>query len=99
MSTSFDEARACPKCGFSGDVGMPKAIDGHTEIPVVCRNSRCVWFETGWVFTHRADGTIPDAVTSRDKTYVALPPSNEEAALRYLEQIQRASTLPNSEIR
>jgi hypothetical protein len=63
VATTLEEARICPKCGTSGDLGakMPSAKPGINVVVATCRNALCRWYETGWPIQINADGTIPDA--------------------------------------
>lgn len=81
--TSWEEARRCPKCtdpGRSSDPTPTGERDGSTYVVMTCGNPRCKWYEQSWTIRVRADGTIPPAVTQREKTFVTRPnaPSAED---------------------
>lgn len=95
MSTSYDDAITCPRCGLTGDhvededrvvkVGPER---GSKIMKIYCRNPRCKWFNSPWTVQRRPDGTIPDALTHRDKKFPELPSwgaSSIDALQRQLE--------------
>lgn len=88
MSTSFEEAKACPKCGLTGTEGKAtKRPGGGKNVPITCMNERCRWYDTSWVITIRPDGTIPDATTDRVKQFPALPTAGVE---QYLQNVKNS---------
>lgn len=63
MAESSEEtARRCPKCKMPGEpvsvVPVPSK-PGDKVHTMMCRNDRCTWFNTGWIYQVKADGTIP----------------------------------------
>jgi hypothetical protein len=73
---TWEEATACPKCGFTGEhvakettqVSIRDASGNriHGVTPgarlhkIYCRNSRCSWLNTNWTVQVNPDGSIPD---------------------------------------
>lgn len=60
MTTTFEEAKFCPKCGKSGLVTKvtpgPKGSKVHV---VTCMNEACKWYQTGWLVQTMRDGSVP----------------------------------------
>jgi len=70
--TTFDEARRCPSCA---ELGQPAGIrptenrrQGKLHI-FKCQNERCEKFDRDWVVQVRPDGTIPDPILNREKSF------------------------------
>jgi hypothetical protein len=60
-STTWDEARRCPKCKTPGKVTSNRRLSGGSTLNMLdCVNTRCQWFEKpGWGVEVRADGSVP----------------------------------------
>lgn len=91
MTTTFEEAKLCPKCGKPGeDVrvfdrknSMGKPVTVHT---IYCRVELCPWYNTSWLVQVNEDGTIPDPYSQLGpKQY---PKLSEESVTRVQEAIQ-----------
>lgn len=64
MSTTWEEARKCPKCQLSGEPQggpRPSLREGVKILNVFCKNEQCTWFGTSWLVQINEDGSIPDA--------------------------------------
>jgi hypothetical protein len=66
MSTTFEEAKECPKCGKVGEdrrVTQKKDSRGRpVEIHLIyCVTELCTWFGTPWTVQVNEDGSIPEA--------------------------------------
>jgi len=73
-STSYEEAKRCPKCQNPGrEVSSRRRRDGSELKTIACGNARCSWFDTTYVVQINADGTIPEPTLDRDKSFPALP--------------------------
>lgn len=104
MTTTYEEAKLCPRCGMPGEevsqVPSPKRSIVHV---IYCRNSECKWFNTSWLVQVNADGSIPTAehqLTERKK-FPALP-SHEAGAERIMEALRldkEAQTRKGAELR
>jgi hypothetical protein len=107
MSTSWDEASACPADGLTGKVTsrkqIPRLEGGGQMITLSCPNERCEYNGLGWIVQTRADGSIPDKVdpTTRDKNFSKSRISWEEKQrMRDLVAMQvEAEQRPGYEIR
>jgi len=85
MSSSWEDARRCPKSGDPGEVTKTEhQRGGGRVVTLTCRNERCKWYNTSWLVEFRADGSIPDPDTSRSRMR-ALPPMPPG----YLDQLER----------
>jgi hypothetical protein len=105
MSTTFEEAKLCPKCGRTGDDrkqtkernARGRLVDVHQ---IYCVTELCPWFNTMWVVQVNEDGSIPEAYTQLgDKQY---PKLSQESATKIEENMLRqieAETQPGAEIR
>lgn len=95
MSTAYSDAIVCPRCRLTGDhvseedrlvkIGPQR---GSKILKVYCRNERCKWFDTPWTVQQLPDGTIPEALLTREKKFPELPSwggSSVEALQRQLE--------------
>ena len=66
MSTTFEEAKVCPKCEMPGeDVSTSKVRSSQSgkmvEIHMIyCRQKGCVWYNTSWIVQVNEDNTIPE---------------------------------------
>lgn len=51
----------CPKCSEPGRLEGTRPSQDLTKkvITMICENSRCEWFQTGWLITVMLDGSIP----------------------------------------
>lgn len=80
MDTTIDEARRCPKCQEPGQETHVKRLPrGTREITYHCRNERCKWNnEVCSVVTVRADGSIPEPTTNRQKFFPKVPDRTEQ---------------------
>jgi hypothetical protein len=105
MSTTFEEAKLCPKCGNPGD-DRKKTFERNSrgrlvEVHLIyCTTKLCRWHNTAWVVQVNEDGTIPEAYQQLgDKQY---PKISQESATRIEENILRqleAETKPGGEVR
>jgi hypothetical protein len=106
VSTSWDEASACPNDGLTGKVVFRKPIPhvegGGQMITLTCPNERCEYSTAGWIVQTRSDGSIPDKVdpTTRDKNFSKSRMSQtQEQQVRDLLALQaEAETRPGYEI-
>lgn len=94
MSTPFEEARQCPKCGMSGKEGTKRPCSEPPSsflLDFECRNKGCKWFSSAWTVQIMPDGTIPDPQTNREKSFPKIEFSPDQAGRydRYFEQLQR----------
>lgn len=93
MSVTFEEACRCPKCGQPG--ASTKQIthpSGTTIFTVLCENSLCLWYNTGWLVQRNRDGSIPErerGPRGADKDFVPYTPEQEAYARRVLEDTQQ----------
>jgi hypothetical protein len=58
---SWEEARVCPKCGFSGVVVSDRSLParrGARMIALSCENDRCQTQGSGWIVQVNPDNTI-----------------------------------------
>lgn len=71
MDTTIDEARRCSKCGELGRESNVRSLPRNArEVAYQCQNSRCRWYgQICSVVTIRADGSIPDPTTNRQKFF------------------------------
>jgi hypothetical protein len=92
MTTTFEEAKLCPKCGLPGEEGNPTPARNGRGQPVKvfliwCRNEACKWFNTNWVVQINPDGTVPTAFSQvGDKQY---PRLSQESQSRIEDNIMR----------
>lgn len=72
--STYEEAKRCPRCSQPGvDVSNrigPRGVRIHT---IICKNQRCKWYDTNYIIQVNADGTIPDPILERPKSYPELP--------------------------
>lgn len=106
MSTTFEEAKKCPKCGNPGDDrrvtptrnARRQKVDLHH---IYCVTELCPWFNTMWLVQINEDGSIPEPGQQLgDKKYPALSQESatriEENILRQIELEQKPGTeIPN----
>jgi hypothetical protein len=79
--TTLEEAKRCPKCEQPGEATghvrpaprKPGITRGAQLHQIMCRNSRCKWYNTAYYIQINPDGTIPEATLDRDKQFKALP--------------------------
>lgn len=106
---TWQEAIACPRCGFTGDeaVREMKTVTpaegvtrgGKTHV-FYCRNSRCRWYNTSWTVQVNPDGTIPDPKQYRPKQFTDRYDPALAAQIRAnLERLQSLTTVEGSEVR
>jgi hypothetical protein len=59
---TVEEAETCPKCGQRGQETKRIKLDRGrgSMVSMTCKNTRCKWFESGFAYQLRPDGTIPD---------------------------------------
>jgi hypothetical protein len=105
MSTTFEEAKLCPKCRRPGDdrkTTMERNSRGRlVEVHLIyCTTKLCRWYNTSWVVQVNEDGSIPEAYTQLgDKKY---PKISQEMGSKIEENILRqleAETKPGGEVR
>ena len=59
--TTWEEARACPRCGNPGEeTKRESGPKGSTVYVLTCRTERCKWENTGWLVQVNRDGSIPE---------------------------------------
>jgi|SRR5882757_514704 len=57
---AFETASICPRCDTPGeDRKEEREPKGSTLHYIYCVNDRCKWFDTFWIVTVNADGTVP----------------------------------------
>lgn len=105
MTTTFEEAKKCPKCGNPGQDRSTKLVHNERGRPVqvhliYCVTQLCPWYETPWTVQINEDGSIPDAYSGlKEKRF---PTISAESASRIEENIKaqlEAETRPGGEIR
>lgn len=87
--TTIEEARRCPRCEQPS--ALQKKMRGKTpgqEVEIrICENERCKWFDTTWLVTINADGTIP--VRQPGPKEFDIPAERMDTVGRhYIEQVQ-----------
>jgi hypothetical protein len=64
VSTTWEDAKLCPKCGLPGEAtGKTTSVPGKPGAKlhyVECRSVTCPWYKTTWLVQVDADGTIPE---------------------------------------
>ena len=84
---TFEEASRCPKCDNTGEQkSMQAAPEGSKLYIFTCRNEPCAWYLTDWVVQRLEDGTIPERVPNRQKTFPSIPGMTQEKAAAQIEQ-------------
>src|SRR5688572_1358846 len=104
--TTLEEARRCPKCEQPGELtGHSRAIPlqrgvtrGARLDQVLCKNSRCPWYNTAYYIQINPDGTIPEPTLNREKQFKPLPDDHGKTEAR-VAQMQENMEKPNYEIR
>jgi hypothetical protein len=77
--TTLEEARRCSKCGQPGKAAgvreAPKSVTRGAKLhSYTCDNNRCQWYgQVCRVIQVNPDGTIPPALTKRDKQFPEIP--------------------------
>jgi hypothetical protein len=97
MSTTYEEACKCPKCGLPGDVRSKSPARGASRPGAVvhmvyCVNDKCVWYDTSWVIQVNSDGSIPEPTVTHkrgdvDKLFPGRP--SDEMTERAIASVQR----------
>ena len=90
MSTSWEEASACPSDGSPGKVEHRKpAAGGGQVVTLTCNQTRCPYNVDGWVVSIRPDNTIPDKIDprTREREYAPLFAAKERRSM-ILENLQ-----------
>lgn len=103
-TTTFEEAKKCPKCGQIGeDVKQTPGRDGRgkpvTVHTIMCRTQLCRWFGTGYLVQVNEDGSIPDAYSGVANSHKQFPTISQESATKIEENILRQleiETNPNA---
>lgn len=72
--TTFDQARRCPTCQELGRASGTRPADTKNRRAGTlhifrCENTRCKRYDRDWLVQVRADGTIPDPTTDREKSF------------------------------
>jgi hypothetical protein len=69
VSTTFEEAKQCPKCGKPGDDtgSRPTNRRGVKVHTIFCRNRVCPWLDTSWIVQVNQDGSIPEAYSGHGR--------------------------------
>ena len=77
--SELERRQRCSKCGESGEQEGIRPTQDFTKkaITMICKNQRCVWFETGWVITVMLDGSLPaeeapEIIRAKPKAYPVL---------------------------
>jgi hypothetical protein len=97
-STTWEEARRCPKCKTPGKVTSNRRIEGGSTLNMLeCVNSRCKWFEQpGWGVEVRADGSVPVSTGSGMRPLPDDGGRTEEILRRQAEAMMRpGAEMPN----
>lgn len=82
MTTTFEEAKSCPKCGLPGDDAQTLPVARGKRVHIIfCRNAACSWFNTSWIVQVNPDGTIPtpEYQKKEPKKFPALPIEEQRA--------------------
>jgi len=103
MSTTWEEASACPDDGTPGKVASRKPVPGGGQVvTVTCNQTRCQYHRDGWLVSIRPDNTIPDKIDPRTRENVmpALITTNtrRDQILAELEAQTRNEQKPGFEI-
>lgn len=104
MSTTWEEASACPDDGSPGKVAGRKAIPGGGQsVTLTCNLTRCQYHEDGWVVSIRPDNTIPDKIDPRTREKVAptifMTNTRRDEAIAALERQVAKEMGPGGEVR
>lgn len=83
---SFEDASRCPKCDNPGEQKSVQNTANNSKLHIfTCQNAACRWYQTDWVVQKLEDGTVPERVPDRQKTFPAIPGMTQEKAQRQLE--------------
>lgn len=105
MTTTFEEAKKCPKCKQPGqDRKTIKQRNSHGK-PVethliYCVTQVCPWYDTPWQVTINPDGTIPEPYSQLGEKQ--FPRLSQESRSRIEDNIKaqlEAETHPGGEVR
>lgn len=106
MSTTFEEAKKCPKCGLPGDDASQQPVQaarGKRAVAhvIYCRNRLCKWFDTSWIVQVNEDGSIPEEYAGMGpKKYPALSQESQSRVEDAIRAQLDAETRPGgSEVR
>jgi hypothetical protein len=92
MSTTWDEASRCPRHELTGIEQSSKPMKGGVQggqlITLTCPQEECEYYDVGWIVQIRPDGTIPDAATSHDKSFEAMPGWRAERGRDIVQNLQ-----------
>jgi hypothetical protein len=107
MSTTFEEAKECPKCGKPGDdrrqTRSRNARGAYVTLHhIYCVSELCPWYNTMYIVQVNEDGSIPEAYSGVLRGGKAYPTISQESASRIEENILRqleAETKPGGEVR
>jgi hypothetical protein len=103
MTTTFEEARLCPKCGQPGkDMGAkPARRRGVMVHTIMCDGSDlCPWKNTRWLVQVNEDGTVPDAYSQvGGKQFPTASPETETRINEALARQIAAETRGDGEVR
>lgn len=100
MSTTFEEAKLCPKCDKPGEDRSTKRVRNSrgklVEIhSIYCTTVVCPWYNTMWVVQINEDGSIPEAYSQvGSKMYPKLSAESETRVREAMEAQLRAETQP-----
>ena len=97
---TWEEARQCPKCEMTGEQqGNPKHLNpqaggtrGARLVTLMCKNSRCRWFNSTWEVQINPDGTIPDPKAPREKRFRPVDAALAAQTRARLENLQDMTT-------
>lgn len=105
LEPTFEEARRCPKCGFSGDERLKTVPPRNARLPqgtyivhIYCVTPHCRWFNTPWTVQVNPDGTVPPPRDHSKSPKLYDPKSfkgHDEMARRVLGELERQA---NAEI-
>ena len=103
MSTTWEEASACPADGSPGKVANRKAQPGGGQlVTLTCNQTRCQYHADGWIVQVRPDNTIPDKIDPRTRERLPAPSMSNTRRDEVLAALERQSvkeTRPGSEVR
>lgn len=91
-TTTFEEAKRCPKCDQTGELLSTRGVADNEGRPAKlhilrCQNERCSWFDTDWVVQQLHDGTVPVREGMERKTFPQVPGMTQEKAAEQIKGI------------
>lgn len=82
MSTTFEEAKVCPKCNKPGkDTATKSTAKRGVFVHIIqCETVLCPWYETTWLVQVNEDGSVPREYEQLgEKQYPLLSQESETA--------------------